>query len=434
MKLQDVDLHVHLLQSLVVEDLFELAKDHYQEINWNRFGFLDRYEKIFGKRLDPVRMMERAIETGSLDELKEVMVYEYEQDGNFDEFDIKSFFPMCVTGFYYDNYDYYKVLQKIVDRHKKEGIKYIEYRNGFMFSYKEEWIEWHTNFARFFKEVSDDTFQAKYIIRIQDPELYPIVKEMLELNEDLQGTIVGIDFTEIAPEQVETLMEQVKHDQLTDPAHTVDVITHVGENYFDKSIESTIRWCHRWAELGAKRLAHCIVLGMDPEIQVSRQEHAHESETVEERMNQIYYDLTYKNELESYGISVDAAALSKELEALKGKELTEKIRQSYNQERLDVCRKRQDFVIDQLTKLGTIIETCPTSNLCIGGVPSIETHPFSRLYKSNVNLAICTDDPGIFDQSIKDEVEFVMNAFNLSEEELTTRLGDPYMFGLKRYK
>jgi len=48
MKLKHVELHIHLLQSLYPEDLFNMAKDIYREIDWNRFSFLDRYEAIYG--------------------------------------------------------------------------------------------------------------------------------------------------------------------------------------------------------------------------------------------------------------------------------------------------------------------------------------------------------------------------------------------------
>ncbi len=43
MLLKKTDLHVHVLQCLYPEDLFQLAKECYREINWNRFNCLDRY-------------------------------------------------------------------------------------------------------------------------------------------------------------------------------------------------------------------------------------------------------------------------------------------------------------------------------------------------------------------------------------------------------
>ena len=46
MVLKKTDLHVHLLQSLYPQDIFELGKENFRAINWNRFGFLNNY-KVF---------------------------------------------------------------------------------------------------------------------------------------------------------------------------------------------------------------------------------------------------------------------------------------------------------------------------------------------------------------------------------------------------
>lgn len=430
--MKKADLHVHVLQSLYPEDLFEMAKNHYREINWNRFNFLDRYEEIFGIRLDPIAMFERAIETGSLGEIEETMVYKYNEYGNFNQFNIKSYFPLCITGYFFDKGDHVSVLRPIVDRHKRDGLSYVEYRHGFVFTYKEEWKEWHLKFARFFKEASDDAFQAKYIIRTSK-EHYGVVKELITENPDLNDVIVGIDFSgrEISPESLKDFYREVKKDQKTNSQNSVDVVVHIGENFFDKSLESAIRWCHQSALFGAKRLGHCIALGIDPEIAVDRQENAHEYESIEERIAQIRYDIENKKGLQKFGVKVDCSELEVELRSIENRNPNEQILKQYDKERLSEIKKRQDYVLWDLQRMGTIIETCPTSNLCIGGIPGMYAHPFKKLYDSGVNLAVCTDDPGIFMTSISDEIDFIMKNYNITEDELKSRLGDPLKFRLK---
>lgn len=430
--MKKADLHVHVLQSLYPEDLFEMAKNHYREINWNRFNFLDRYEEIFGIRLDPIAMFERAIETGSLGEIEETMVYKYNEYGNFNQFNIKSYFPLCITGYFFDKGDHVSVLRPIVDRHKRDGLSYVEYRHGFVFTYKEEWKEWHLKFARFFKEASDDAFQAKYIIRTSK-EHYGVVKELITENPDLNDVIVGIDFSgrEISPESLKDFYREVKKDQKTNSQNSVDVVVHIGENFFDKSLESAIRWCHQSALFGAKRLGHCIALGIDPEIAVDRQENAHEYENIEERIAQIRYDIENKKGLQKFGVKVDCSELEAELRSIENRNPNDQILRQYDPERLSEIKKRQDYVLWDLQRMGTIIETCPTSNLCIGGIPGMYAHPFKKLYDSEVNLAVCTDDPGIFMTSISDEIDFIMKNYNITEDELKSRLGDPLKFRLK---
>lgn len=429
MILKKTDLHVHIIQCLYPEDLFELARDYYKEINWNRFSFLDRYEEIFHVRLDPISIFERAIETGHLSKIREISCYQSKGKGNFKEFDIKSYFAICVAGYYFDQDYPDPILKCVTDRHKHEGLTYVEYRNGFGGS-GEEWKAWHARFARFLKEASTSDFTAKYIVRLG---CYSELKEMLEENPDLQDTIVGVDYSgkERAPESLKSFYAEVANDRNQRPDSTVDVVVHIGENFDDKSLESAIRWCHQSALSGAKRLAHCIALGINPSVAIERHDEAHAYESVKERIAQIEYDLEHVNGLKEHKIDVNQDVLLAELEILGTKEKDDLILRHYNEARLEEISYRQDYVLSKLKDLGTVIEICPTSNLCISGIANIADHPFIKLYESGVNLAICTDDPGVFYSSLSEEVDFIINHFNISEEELTNRLGDPYRFRLK---
>lgn len=432
--LKTVDLHVHLLQSLYPEDIFEMAKECYKEINWNRFGFLDRFEKIYGIRLDPIAMFERAVKSGSIAEIEQTMVYNYNERGSFDKFNIKSLFPLCVTGYYFDKDDHISALKPIIERHKREGISYVEYRHGFVFTNKEEWKDWNRRFAKFLKDSSTDTFQAKYIMRIGN-EIYDVVKEFIRENTDLRDTIVGIDFAgrEISPKSRKDFFKKLHHDNTINQKEAIDVVMHIGEDYFDKSIESAIRWCHEAAELGAKRLGHCIALGLDPEIAINRRPNAHTEEKVSERLDQIDYDLRFQNQLRDKGISVNEKELLEEKEELSKRNLDEKVFLEHNEKRLKGLRKRQDFVLEQLKEYGTVIEICPSSNLRIGGIPNMKYHPFKKFYDSGVNLVICSDDPGVFQSSISDEVDLIINAFDFDSKRLEKSLGNPYDFRLGKF-
>ena len=59
--LKKTELHVHLLQCLHPKDIFDLGKEVYQDINWNRFNFLDRFENIYGYKIDPIAIFEEVI-------------------------------------------------------------------------------------------------------------------------------------------------------------------------------------------------------------------------------------------------------------------------------------------------------------------------------------------------------------------------------------
>lgn len=200
---------------------------------------------------------------------------------------------------------------------------------------------------------------------------------------------------------------------------------HVGESFFDKSLESAVRWCHEVAEMGVRRIGHAIALGMDPVVAVSRRDKAHERELVSERLDQISYDLKHASRLISYGVCVDTATLRKEQAEFQRLPSDQIIDRPYEDRRLIEIRGRQQFVLDHLCGLGTVIECCPTSNLRIGGIPTPEDHPIHRFLKSDVSLAICSDDPGNLDISLASEIEWVLQVTRIGEDELCDRLGNP---------
>ena len=68
------------------------------------------------------------------------------------------------------------------------------------------------------------------------------------------------------------------------------------------------------------------------------------------------------------------------------------------------------------------IELCPTSNLCIGGIPSVKDHSLHKILRSKAPVVICTDDPGIFDITLRDEINLLVSlGYDLAwlEERLT---------------
>ena len=182
--------------------------------------------------------------------------------------------------------------------------------------------------------------------------------------------------------------------------------------------------------MGTRRLGHAIALGLDPAVAIARRPDAHAKERVSERLDQIAYDLTHASELSTFDIKVNASALQTEQQTLKSRAPDEIVERPYNPQRLEEIRNRQQFALNRLTQLGTVIETCPTSNLRIGGVPDPAHHPIHTFLKSNVNLVIGADDPGIFDSPLASEIDWAITHTNWTLEALEKRLGDPRRFQL----
>ncbi len=53
-------------------------------------------------------------------------------------------------------------------------------------------------------------------------------------------------------------------------------------------------------------------------------------------------------------------------------------------------------LLEELSQRGVTLDVCPTSNLLLGVVPSLDAHPLRELWDAGVRVSINTDDPGFF--------------------------------------
>ena len=432
------ELHVHPGGCLTAEDLVELGKDFYEDINWQLF--IDAYENAYGIRPDPIALYRDALSDPALGlaRFKEHYVYSQKDGGDFGRFIAKF---TLISNLLKHPPKKWELLKKsfqcVVERHRKEGVTFVEYRCSNGAEMRGAFIDFHRTCAQMLAHASRDNTTAHYIISLRRSAAqqdYEWVQELLRENPELIPTIVGIDFAHVEegypPKNNLKLFQRVHKDNRQYPERALGITYHVGESYFDKSLESAIRWCHEAAEMGTKRLGHATALGLDPAVAIARRPDAHTIEQVSERLDQIAYDLTHASKLAAFDIEVNTSALHAERHALKNQPPDEVVERPYNPQRLEEIRNRQQFVLNRLAQLGTVIETCPTSNLRIGGVPDPTYHPIHTFLNSNVNLVIGADDPGIFDSPLASEIDWVLTHTNWTPEALDKRLGDPRRFQL----
>lgn len=435
--LKGCELHVHMLGTFYAEDLLEMGKDIYQDIDWNEFNFIENYKEAYGVHPEPVARFQDALTNGTVgfERFKRFYVYgDEEEQGDFKKWEAKYCFFLCIWSHWREMDRTRDLIRHILERHHAEGFDYVEYRCR---SSKEGFMYWHTLCAEEFQDASLEGLTARYILglkRSEPMEDYLMLHHLLDEHPEYIPVFVGLDFAGaeegVPPKLVRSFFKRVEQDNRQNPERALDIVYHVGESYFDKSLESAIRWCHEVAEMGAKRIAHAIALGLDPAVAIERRPYAHEQELVSERLDQVVYDLQHAETLSKYGIEVNERRLIAEKEALQKMSPDEQIERPYDERRLEEVRRRQQFVLDYLTELGTVIECCPTSNLRIGGVPDAAYHPIHRFMDSQVNLVICSDDPGNFDSPLAAEVDWVLANTGMSEEAVLKRLGGPRRFAL----
>jgi hypothetical protein len=436
--LKETELHVHIGGCLHWHDFLEMSKDHFKKIDWSLYE--KSYFRAFGCLPGLKHLIKKALDGdgNALKKFRKLFVYGEEDGGDFHKFQAKFNLLICLFRYYHKLNAYDQIIRKIIHTHKKEGIKYIEYRMLYPIANETNALDFHLLHARIIKEESDSTFQAKYLPGVPRDEILrgaALIQKLMLENPTFSSSIAGLDFCHIEegfpPKTVKPLLKKYEYDQSCMVFPCLPIVYHVGESYFDKSIESAIRWCHQAAEMGFKRLGHCIALGLAPEIAMKRKPQAHVYETVEERLDQIDYDLKNLDKLFDYGIDIDVKMYLKEKEKLNTFARNKLIKRTYNNKRLEELKCRQLFVLDQLTELGAVIECCPTSNLRIGGVPDVRHHPIHKFLDSNVKLAICSDDPGIFDSPLSSEIDWVINNTKYDEESLKIRLEDPLNYKLR---
>lgn len=433
---QTCELHVHVGGCLYAEDLLELGREIYAEVDWSLF--VSSFETAFGTRPDPVRLFKEGLSSeAGRERFRQHYVYGPQDGGDFKRFQAKFNLLICLYRYWAQHlHREEEVLWRIAERHRRERLDYVEYRAMFGVDDPERFLHFHRTGARVFQEASREGFTARYLVslpRWAPLEGYELVQRLLRESPELIPTIVGLDFCFFEegypPQQLRSFFARLEEDNQKRPEQALEVAYHVGEVFFDKSLESAIRWCHQAAQLGARRLGHAVALGLDPQAAIARQPGAHEEEPVSERLAQLEYDLRHRQELEDCGVEVDPGALEQEREALQRRPPAEPVRRPYTPQRLEEIRRRQVFVLGHLARLGTVIESCPTSNLRIGGVPAAH-HPLRRFLRSEVEVAIGADDPGIFDSPLAAEVEWAAAHADMEEQALARRLGDPRCFRL----
>lgn len=62
-------------------------------------------------------------------------------------------------------------------------------------------------------------------------------------------------------------------------------------------------------------------------------------------------------------------------------------------------------LLRELAARGTVLDVCPTANVCVGAVPSYDRHPLPEMVAAGVRCSLSTDDPAMFGIDLTSEYE-----------------------------
>jgi adenosine deaminase len=410
------DLHNHLYGSITAKKLFEIGFNN-PNPRWSLFTNL--YNKLYREEFKTENFFE---DYKNLERFKNL--YFFNKPAPFIEFQSK--FNLIIALSKFDEEEIRDVAKDIVTEHAKQEVAFAEYRLMYAPNATREVYESKTLAAceglQLGEEISQNTIQARLVMSLHRDgnylEQYTWLKHLMTENDLVRKYLVGIDFCYIEegfpPSEKKSFFGKVLVDNQENPHTALSILYHVGESFADKTPKSAARWVGESALYGTHRLGHAIALGINPESFADKTI----SEKVSERLDQLEFEIQYYEKIKSFGAITDYAKLIQEKDLLKGKDKDSQISFVINKQYIDELYTLQEFLIYLIREeTKSVIECCPTSNLYIGMLPNMKEHPIHRFVDRNLRVTIASDDPGIFDTTLKREYELAAN-YGLSQKEL----------------
>lgn len=413
------ELHLHMYGTIRAEDYLERLG--HREVDW-RF-YESAFERAYGERprLREILERHRAGDPEAGRDFRQLFVFGDADAGNFERFQAKfnllingSAMMHAVTGTHADplpgiaeEIDFF--VARMLSDQRRQGIGYAEQRLMFGPPFTNEMARrLSIPILERYAQATRDGMTSRLALSLSRRDPWPDFELVRELALGPHGeSVTGVDFCYVEegfpPKGKAEFFAAVHEFNQRHPTRALAILYHVGESFGDKSLESAVRWVHQAAELGAHRLGHAIALGVDPEVYGEHER----SESVAERLDQIDYDLAHAEALRARGVRVDENALFRERDTLRVRRPDEPIVHRYDAARLDEVRLRQELAMAGVRRAGAIVEICPTSNLRIGGISDPLHHPVHRFIDHGVPFVVASDDPGIFDTTVRDELEWV---------------------------
>ena len=428
------ELHLHLYGSIHWQDFLQFVVN--RSVDWSSYESV--FQEVYGEVPGIRRILERNRVGGpdSEEEFRKLFVFNDDDAGTFARFQAK--YNMLVAASAWSTFSRGNLplsavaneisyfLRQILQRQLAENVAYSEQRMSLNPRFTQTQArELLLKLLGTCAEGESPDMQPRLAISLSRGDPWPHWDVVKEIALGTYGHLLtGVDFCYFEeghpPKKQREFFEAVKDFNRRHPERALAILYHVGESFTDKSLESAVRWVHEAAEMGSHRLGHAIALGVSPDMYGVHTRH----ESVEERIDQLNYDLSHKEGLIRSGVSVDPEAISQELKQLRGLPQESIITIDYDEPRMEEVRLRQRYAAEIITALGSIIEVCPTSNRRIGGIVGSKHHPIRQFVEFGVPFVVGSDDPGIFDTTLADEIRSAVSLAGLpvdSYDEIAQR-------------
>ena len=416
------DLHLHMYGSIHYLDYLDFVSR--RDVDWSAYetGFKNAYGEY-----PPIRdVLEKCNQgdPGAVEEFRLLFVFGDRDGGDFRRFQAK--YDLLLNGSEFSKLrrgeanftdvveELCGFIHKIIAKQRAQKVGYAEQRMHLNPGFTQPLL---TAILESYSEYVDSDIQPRFAVSLPREDPWPDWEVVKDAALGPYGRwLTGIDFClaeeGYPPKEKRELFDEVKSFNRSHPERALAILYHVGESFNDKSLESAVRWVHEAAEMGAHRLGHAIALGVDPEMYGLHTR----SETIGERIDQLRYDLQHRDGLRLHGVHIDVNAVEMELRLLQGEAQDTILQLDYNEQRLKEVKSRQTYAIQCIKLLGAVIEVCPTSNRRIGGISDPNHHPLVQFVDNDVPFVVGTDDPGIFDTTLEDEIRSAIEIAGLPDD------------------
>lgn len=422
------DLHCHLYGCLEIEDLYWMASNN--QPRWNIFE--NSWKKTYGYIPDIKNLFESEINSNQ--RLREF--YYPENPGSFEKF--QASFDLVISLASTNKAELEEITKRIIER---QVAAYCEYK--MMFSPLEKKENYQMKLLALCKAMQKHQTKnrsCQLIMSISRDKIlsakhYSWIKELQSKNEIAHSLLAGIDFCSTEegypPEFHNSIINQIVHDNSTDPKNALIITYHVGESFQDKSVEAAIRWIVEAAMMGCHRLGHALALG----IPTDHFKNTKRKESSYERKKMLNFLQSNLSELHKSGFDMSSDELKNLLHATLKQSQTIEI--YYDDRQIKNLESIQNWAMQKIKQSGVVIETCPTSNLYIGNLKP-EHHPLKRFLDANLNIIIGSDDGGILKTDIKKEFQKINTWKNITNQDINKLISNGRKFTaqkiLKKYQ
>ncbi|MFK7872668.1 MAG: hypothetical protein AB8C84_05780 [Oligoflexales bacterium] len=401
----DIDLHAHLYGYLTSSDVYELGQSRWRK-RMDRLSWYEReYMQAWGRQPQWQNYWLKSHE-GLLKE-----DFLFTSPGSFSRF--QSCFNLMIAVLP-AVFDASAVARCVLERIEQEKyLSHVELRMPLPPGVSEQQAESYLNdLLREFARVVSQNFTPTLAISL--PRDHRYLKKQYEwiknwqksADSTLKKYLTGIDFCgaeeEWPPHEKKRFLDQVHKDN-DDTQNALAILYHVGETSLTLSPHSSVRRIAEASLIGVHRMGHATYLGLNPQSLPLKM-----LESYKEWRFHLLWLLKNQTLLMEHGYFFSRKDILKELHEIAY--LPGFFEKVYDKKVKEDLNRFQNAVFSLIRKNQTVIETCLTSNMMLGGIASLAHHPITRFIDEDVLLCLGSDDPGIFATSFQEEKEKCLKA------------------------